>query len=119
MKLGIVGLPQSGKNTIFAALSGARGEEAVQRKSRMDQRIGTVRVADDRVDFLAGLLTPKKTTYARVEYLLPSETTGGPSRSDSALWNQIRPCDALIHVLKNFSYPGGPGATPEEDFWSR
>ncbi len=117
MKLGIVGLPQSGKNTIFAALSGARGEEAVQRKSRMDQRIGTVRVADDRVDFLAALLTPKKTTYARVEYLLPSETTGGkPSRSDSALWNQIRPCDALIHVLRNFSSPGGLGATPEADF---
>jgi len=118
VKLGIIGLPQSGKSTIFAALSGARGEESVERKSRANQRIGTVRVADERVDFLAGLLTPKKTTYARVEYLLPSETTGGPSGSDRALWNQIKPCDALIHVLKNFSYPGGPGATPEADFWA-
>lgn len=117
MKLGIVGLPQSGKNTIFGALSGARGEEAAERKSRADHRIGTVRVADERVDFLTHLLTPKKTTYAQVEYLLPSQVTDGRG-SDSALWNQIRPCDALVHVLRNFPSPGGLDASPEEDFWS-
>ncbi len=117
MKMGIVGLPQSGKNTIFGALSGARGEATAQRKSPSDQRIGTVRVADERVDFLSHLLSPKKTIYAQVEYLLPSQVTGGRG-SDSALWNQIRPCDALIHVLRNFAPPGGPGAAPESDFWT-
>lgn len=117
MKLGIIGLPQSGKTTIFAALTGARGEEAGQKKSRSDQRIGTVRKADHRVDFLACLWKPKKITYAQVEYLLPPEVPGGKP-SDSAFWNQIRPCDALIHVLRNFSSPGGMAATPEADFWA-
>jgi GTP-binding protein YchF len=117
MELGIIGLPQSGKSTIFAALTGARGEEATQKGSRADQRIGTVRVADDRVDFLSNLYKPKKTTYARVEYLLPSEVAAGsPSKSDSAVWNQIRVCDALIHVLRNFQAPGGIAPSPEADF---
>jgi len=117
MKLGIIGLPQSGKSTIFAALTGARGQETGQKKSRADQRIGTVRKADPRVDFLTGLWKPKKTTYAQVEYLLPSDMPG-EKPSDSALWNQIRPCDALIHVLRNFAFPGGMEPTPEADFWT-
>ena len=117
MKLGIIGLPQCGKTTIFTALTGARGEETGQKKSRTDQRIGTVRKADHRVDFLSRLWKPKKITYAQVEYLFPSEVPGGKP-SDSALWNQIRPCDALIHVLRNFASPGGMAATPEADFWT-
>lgn len=117
MKLGIIGLPQSGKSTVFAALTGARGEEGLQKASRTDQRIGTVRVADERVDFLTQIYKPKKTTYAQVEYLLPSQATAGPSQSESALWNQVRVCDALIHVVRNFEAPGGIPPASEADFW--
>ena len=118
MKLGIIGLPQSGKSTIFAALTGARGEDKAHKASRSDQRIGTVRVVDERVDFLTQIYRPKKTTHARVEYLLPSETvTRMPSKSENAVWNQVRICDALIHVIRNFQAPGGMAPTPEEDFW--
>lgn len=117
MKLGIIGLPQAGKRTIFAALTGARGEQAVQHTSRSDQSIGTVRVADERVDILSRFYKPKKTTYAQVEYLLPSTLSGAtPSKTEGALWNQIRICDALIHVLRNFESPGGLVPTPEADF---
>lgn len=119
MKLGIIGLPQSGKSTIFAALTGARGEEEAQkRSSRTDPRMGVVRVADERVDFLTEVFRPKKTTYARVEYLLPAPVlTGATARAEEAIWNQVRACDALIHVLRNFQGPGGVAPTPEEDFW--
>lgn len=115
MKLGIIGLPQSGKSTIFAALTGARGEEQA---SRADQRIGVVRVADERVDFLTKVFAPKKTTYAQVEYLLPSKiATGVPSKTENVMWNQVRACDGLIHVLRNFQGSGGPPPVPEDDFW--
>jgi len=117
MKLGIVGLPQAGKATIFSALTGARGEDEAKKGSRTDQRIGTVRVFDERVDFLEKTYKPQKTTYTQVEYLLPSRTVSGtPAKSESAIWNQIRVCDALIHVLRNFEAPGGLAPTPEADY---
>ena len=118
MKLGIIGLPQSGKSTIFAALTGARGEDKALKTSRKDQRIGVVRVADERVDFLSKILKPKKTTYASVEYLLPSEiATGAAAKSENVIWSQVRACDSLIHVVRNFQSGGGMPPSPEEDFW--
>ncbi len=79
MKLGIIGLPGVGKSTIFSALTGARGEDSSQRGGRADTRIVTIRVVDERVDFLSSLYKPKKTTYAQVEYLLPSQPAGHSS----------------------------------------
>ena len=116
MKLGIIGLPQSGRTTIFAALTGARGESEPRRSGRADQRMGMVKVADERVDLLAEIYRPKKTTYGRVEYLLPSDTGGDPGRTENAAWNQVRACDALIHVVRNFPSPSGLAPSPEEDF---
>jgi len=119
MKLGIMGLPGSGRSTIFEALTGARGGEGVQKEARADQRISTVKVVDERVAVLEEIFKPKKTTYAQVEYLLPSDPKAGSSpKSDSMIWNQMRVCDALIHVLRNFPSLGGLPATPSEDFWN-
>ena len=116
MKIGVIGLPQSGRSTIFAALSGARGAEGEQ-GSRKDLRIAAVTVFDDRIDFLSKMYQPKKTTYAKIEYLLPPDagTTGGGG-SEGALWNQIRTCDALLHVVRNFEGTLGTPPTPEADF---
>lgn len=118
MKLGIIGLPQAGKATIFDALTGARGEGPQQKGGRSDNRIGTVRVADERVDHLSNLYRPKKTTYARVEYLLPSSAGGAtsPAMPDSGFWSQARACDALIHVVRNFRGTMGIPPTSEADF---
>jgi GTP-binding protein YchF len=119
MKLGIIGLPGSGRSTIFEALTGARGEDGAPKATRADQRISTVKVFDERVAFLEEIFKPKKTTYAQVEYVLPSDTTAGSApKSDGVIWNQVRVCDALIHVLRNFKTPGGLPATPVEDFWN-
>lgn len=109
MKLGIIGLPGSGRSTIFAALSGARGEA-----SKKDQRVSTIKVMDERIDFLVGMFKPKKTAYAQVEYLLPSETQAGGS--ENAIWNQARVCDALIHVVRNFTDAMGMAPNAKADF---
>jgi len=120
MKLGIIGLPLSGKSTIFEALTCVRGGDPSQKASRRsDQRIGMVRVMDERVGFLSEMYQPKKTIYAQVEYLLPSQIiSGGPSTSENAIWNQVRVCDALIHVIGNFKGDTGIKPTPEKDFQS-
>ncbi len=108
MKLGIIGLPQSGRSTIFAALAGARGEA-----SKKDQRIITVKVMDDRLDFLSAMYKPQKTTYSRIEYLLPSDLVSG---SEDVIWNLARTCEGLIHVVRNFTDAAGAGPEPEGDF---
>jgi ribosome-binding ATPase YchF (GTP1/OBG family) len=116
MKLGIIGLPQAGKSTIFAALTGARGETG-DRGSRTDARIATITVFDERIEFLSGIYQPKKTVYAKIEYLLPPETgTSSGSGSEGVFWNQIRTCDALLHVVRNFEGSVGTLPTPEQDF---
>ena len=58
MKLGIIGLPQSGKSTIFAALTGARGSEN-KKGAKKDNRIASVKVYDERIDFLSRMYNPR------------------------------------------------------------
>jgi len=116
MKIGIVGFPQSGRSTIFAALTGARGAER-DHTSKKDLLIAAVTVFDDRIDFLSQIYQPKKTTYAKIEYLLPPDTgSAGGGGAEGAAWNQIRTCDALLHVIRNFEGTLGTSPTPEEDF---
>ena len=109
MKLGIIGLPQSGKTTVFEALtktvseSGRKGEE----------RICTIRVPDDRIDTLSRIYQPKKTTYAQVEYFLPGTIA---DKKEQSIWTAARDCDALIHVVRNHSAMGFEEKSPYADF---
>jgi len=112
MKLGIIGAPQSGKSTVFSALTGARGDTDT-RGGKKDNRIASVKVMDERIDFLSDMYNPKKTAYASVEYLLPSDTGSG---SDNAIWSQARVCDALIHVVRNFPDFSGVKPNSENEF---
>ncbi|MFQ5484025.1 MAG: DUF933 domain-containing protein [Desulfobacterales bacterium] len=114
MKVGIIGLPGSGKSTIFQALV-QQGTEIVQKGPN---RIGTVRVPDVRVDELQSRYRPKKTIYAQVEYFLP----GVPGHKketiyDQTIWPRIRESDALIHVVRNFIGIGLSDPTPDKDFY--
>ena len=75
-------------------------------------------VFDNRVEFLSDMYKPKKTTYAKIEYFLPSEIpSASSSKSESGIWNQVRVCDALLLVVKNFKGFDGSSPTPEQDFW--
>ncbi|MBW1741964.1 MAG: redox-regulated ATPase YchF [Deltaproteobacteria bacterium] len=114
MRLGIVGLPGSGKSTIFQALTGSKVEQGAHKGSS----IATVQVPDQRVDALSGLFKPEKTVFARLEYLLPSGTRSyvPDGQSDESFWSEARPCDALIHVVRNFHQPGGEDPRPRDDF---
>lgn len=113
MRLGIIGLPGSGKATVFEALTGNRIDAA----RRMEVHVGTVKVPDPRVDALSAMYRPRKTTFARVEYLLPGRQTGGAEKNrDPNLWVPVRDCDALIHVLRHFGVYGLKSPDPAADF---
>jgi len=118
MRLGLIGLPHSGRSTLFAALTGARGQLTVGHKGpSTEDRIAAITVHDDRVATLSAHYTPKKTTYARLEYLLPSEVGGGePAKGERPLWTQVRVCEGLVQVVRNFQLQGGSAPEPEQDF---
>jgi len=113
MKSGIIGRPGSGKRTIFEALTlnfdetGRRGED----------RIGVLRVPDQRVDALSRFYSPRKTTYAQVEYFLPGrQMKEKDSGKDQTGWTPVRDCDALINVVRNFGGFGLEPPVPDADF---
>lgn len=113
MKLGITGLPESGKSTVFEALT--RNISEAGRKG--ENRIGTIQVPDTRVDVLSKMYQPQKTIYAQVEYFLP----GIPGRDKEKKINRnlltpIRDCDALIHLIRNFGGYGFEEPSPHKDF---
>jgi ribosome-binding ATPase len=113
MKLGIIGLPGSGKTTLFEALTRSEAKPTGKIKSA----VAMVRVPDPRVAWLSGLYQPRKTTYAQVEYLLPEpEVEGREEERVEALWNLVRACDSLVHVVRNFNGNGHGGPAPVEDF---
>ena len=112
MKLGIIGLPQSGKTTVFEALTRSVAAEGSQREGR----IGTITVPDPRVDILSGMYTPRKTIFAQVAYFLPGKgDPSGATQKGPSIWIQVRDCDALIHAVRNFSGYGFDPPTPRAD----
>lgn len=108
MKLGIVGLPSSGKKTVFDTLT----QNLSTGDNRSEHRVGTVRVPDPRVDILSDMYKPRKTIYAQVEYFLPGKQG---SKKDQSVWTPVRDSDALIHVVRNFSAYGLDDPTPAAD----
>ena len=83
MKLGIIGLPQSGKSTVFEALTKNISETA----HKGEDRIGTIRVPDSRIDVLSEMYEPQKTIYAQVEYFLPGTArTKKDQAADQSIW---------------------------------
>jgi ribosome-binding ATPase len=113
MKLGIIGLAGVGKATIFQALT----DKQIDPGLRAENQFGAIRVPDDRVDTLARFYETRKTVYAQVEYLLPgigASKSDGPG--DQAAWTQVRDCDAVIHVVRNFSAYGLSDPDADRDF---
>jgi GTP-binding protein YchF len=112
MRLGIIGLPQSGKATVFDALTRSIAADG----NRQESRIGTITVPDERIDILSGMYKPRKTIFTQVEYFLPGKgDQGAGAKSDQGSWTQVRDCDALIHVVRNYNAYGMEAPTPCED----
>ncbi len=105
LAIGIVGLPNVGKSTLFNALSGASVLAANYPFATKDPNVGVVPVPDDRLDKLAALYKPKKTTHAALEFVDIAGLVKGASKGEG-LGNQflanIREVDAVAHVLRCF-----------------
>jgi GTP-binding protein YchF len=107
MKLGIIGLPQSGKTTIFNALT--RGHQPLTTSGgRFDVHTGVVDVPDERVDRLSDLFKPKKTIYAKVTYADIAGLEGSQSAISGQLLNLLTQMDGLLHVVRCFEDPSVP-----------
>src|SRR5438270_7932330 len=98
MKAGIIGLPSTGKSTLFSLLTGA---PAPLPGGRPEPRVGIARVPDPRVDALAEMYRPRKKTPATVEYV---DVPGVVKGEGSALVDlpALRGVDALVHVVRAF-----------------
>jgi hypothetical protein len=100
MKTGIVGLPQVGKTTIFQVLTRTSQELIAERSRRAQPNVGIVKVPDERLDFLASVFRPRKTTCATIEFVDVVGLVAGQGR-EMAL-EPVRDVDAMVHVVRAF-----------------
>ena len=118
MQVTIVGLPGSGKTTVFNALTGGHAETGGFSGGRAAPNVSVVKVPDQRVDRLAALFNPKKTTYADVTYVDVAIPAGAAREGtvNPDVLAQIRNADALLHVARAFEDPAAAvGADPWRD----
>ena len=105
MKLGMVGLPNVGKSTLFNALTNAGAESANYPFCTIEKNIGIVSVPDSRLDKLAEMYEPDKFTPATLEFVDIAGLVKGASKGEG-LGNQflayIREVDAIVHVVRCF-----------------
>jgi ribosome-binding ATPase len=115
MKLGIIGLPQSGKTTVFNALT--RGDRPVTMSGgRFEVHMAVVDVPDPRIVELSQLFSPKKTTYAKVTYADIAGLEGSAGGNISGpLLTQLSQMDGFIHVVRCFESDSVPNAAESID----
>jgi len=104
MQTGIIGLPQVGKTSLFKILTHVHLDA---KAAHAPTHIGVARVPDERLDKLAALYKPKKTTHATIEYVDVGGIVKDRAR-DSALFTQLREVEALAHVVRVFDDPAVP-----------
>jgi GTP-binding protein YchF len=106
MKIAIVGLPYSGKTTLFGAITGAHGMAAGQAASA---QLATVTVPDDRLDAIAKTISPEKITYAHVDFVdMPGVAADMERERVADVLAASREADGIVHVIRHFNSPSAP-----------
>ena len=105
MKLGMVGLPNVGKSTLFNALTNAGAESANYPFCTIEKNVGIVSVPDARLDKLAEMYEPNKFTPATLEFVDIAGLVKGASKGEglgNKFLGDIREVDAIVHVVRCF-----------------
>src|SRR5260370_26072871 len=113
MKIGLIGLPKSGKTSLFNLLTGATVATSSFGTARGEMHAGVARVPDARVDRLVTLFKPKKTTLATFEVVDLAGIAKGERQGLEA--KEFRNADALLHVVRAFPDAGGAAPDPAGD----
>ncbi len=109
MKLGIIGLPQAGKTTVFNALTRGNAPTTMS-GGRFEVHTAVVDVPDQRVDRLSAIFRPQKTVYAKVTYADIAGLEAGASKAgiSGTLLNQLTQMDGFVHVVRCFQEASVP-----------
>ncbi len=109
MKLTITGFSNSGKTTVFNALTGLNLDTTTYPtviSTEIEPHVGVVKIPDARVDKLSSIYKPKKTTFATIEYIdylgITSATSGRDVSQNTKVFNLIKDSDAIVHVVRAF-----------------
>jgi GTP-binding protein YchF len=109
LSVGIVGLPNAGKSTLFNALLGRQAAQVAEYPfTTIKPNTGVVEVPDERLEQLAALIKPQKLVPATIEFIDIAGLVKGAHQGEglgNQFLGQIRACDAILHLIRDFSNP--------------